>query len=163
MKKAVYLLCGLPGSGKSTFAQNFAKKNHVATYSSDEWIIRLFGRNFSSDKFAEYQQVARQKILDDAAQKLNQNMNVVLDFGFWKKSDRLAYIQWAKEHHATPYIYYFEEDFKTLSGRLNRRNQELSNPSLIVTDEMLKKFTDEFEVPTSLEAEILQPSKKERK
>lgn len=36
--KKVLILCGLPGSGKSTFANNF-KDKHKIIYNVDEWVL----------------------------------------------------------------------------------------------------------------------------
>ena len=155
MKPKVYLLCGLPGSGKSTFCKNLSKQNNTAIYSSDEWIINLFGKDFAHEKFQEYQAIARQKIAESAQRDLSKLKNIVLDFGFWKQKGRKKYIEWAKSLKAEPVIYFFNVDYATLENRLDKRNLEKENKSFIVTRDMLHAFTQEFEAPTSIEAKLI--------
>ena len=124
MKPYSYLLCGLPGSGKTTFAQQLRTTHSAEIFSSDEWIIKLFGLNFDSDKFETYQEIAKQKILESAQKYLQQGKNIVLDFGFWKKQDRSKYIEWAVSNESIPIIYYFNISYDSLALRLDERNQK---------------------------------------
>lgn len=156
MQPQVLLLCGLPGSGKTTFARSLRYSQNIQTYSSDEWIIKLFGRNFDSEKFNEYQETARQQILEQAANDLRQGKSVALDFGFWKKQDRAHYIEWAKSQQAEPIIYFFNADHATLVSRLNKRNEEKNSSSLLVTEDMLRAFCDQFELPTPDETKVVE-------
>lgn len=156
MKPTVYLLCSLPGSGKSTFSPKLQKQNNAVVYSSDEWIINLFGQEFSSEKFEEYQSVARQKILEAAKKDILQGKSIILDFGFWKQDDRTKYINWAKSLNAEPIIYLFNTNTEALVKRLDQRNQKKENKSLIVTEKMLHTFIDQFDPPTNKEAKIIE-------
>ena len=156
MKPTVYLLCGLPGLGKSTISHKLQKQNNAVAYSSDEWIIKLFGQEFSSEEFQKYQAVARQKILEAARTDLLQRKSIILDFGFWKQNDRTKYINWAKSLNAEPIIYFFNTDTETLIERLAKRKQKNKNKSLIVTKAMLHAFIHQFEPPTNKEAKIIE-------
>lgn len=39
----VFLLCGLPGSGKTTLAQQIERERRAIRLAPDEWIAALFG------------------------------------------------------------------------------------------------------------------------
>lgn len=156
MNPTVYLLCGLPGSGKTTFSLTLQKQNNAIAYSSDEWIINLFGKKFPPEEFQKYQKIAKQKILKSAKINILHKKNIILDFGLWKKDDRTKYINWAKSLNADPIIYFFNTNTETLIKRLQDRNQQKQNNSLIVTEEMLLTFIHQFEPPTNKEAKIVE-------
>jgi predicted kinase len=39
----IILLCGLPGSGKTTLAQNLERERPALRLSEDDWMVQLFG------------------------------------------------------------------------------------------------------------------------
>ena len=41
----VHLLCGRPGSGKTTFARELEKTHKAVRYTYDEWMVQLYGRS----------------------------------------------------------------------------------------------------------------------
>ncbi len=47
----VHLLCGRPGSGKTTFARELGDAHRAVRYSNDDWIVQLFGRSPSAGNF----------------------------------------------------------------------------------------------------------------
>lgn len=46
----IYLLCGLPGSGKTTYAKQLQEQG-VIRLSLDEELFKLFGRDFNPRDF----------------------------------------------------------------------------------------------------------------
>ena len=47
----VHLLCGQPGSGKTTFARELEETHRAIRYTYDEWVVQLFGRSPSAEQF----------------------------------------------------------------------------------------------------------------
>ncbi len=155
MKPKLYLMCGLPGSGKTKFARNFNEEKSGIVFSSDEWLIKMFGRNFPPAQFKDKQTQAREAIDKQAEKTIKQGKDVILDFGFWKREDRKKYIEKGKSWGAEVVIYYFTKDFNILLERLMRRGENLPNDALVVSEEMLLKFSEEFEPPGESETEIV--------
>lgn len=123
-------------------------------FSNDKRLIQVFGQNFPSDKFNEYQQKVREDISRETEQLLREGKTVILDFGFWSKEERSAYIEKARDLNAEPVIYFFNVDKDTLISRLQWRNKNSDQTSLLVTEDMLYKFTEKFEPPSDLEAPV---------
>ena len=68
---------------------------------------------------------------------------------------RRKYIKDAKKWGANPIVYYFDVDSEILFKRLSRRNMNLTKDTLIITNQMLTRFTKEFEPPAEEECKIV--------
>lgn len=53
------LLCGLPGSGKTTYARRLEERGTLRL-SSDDWMVPLFGHHMPREVFNERLAVIRQ-------------------------------------------------------------------------------------------------------
>ena len=82
----VHLLCGLPGSGKTTFARELEKTHRAVRYTYDEWMVQLYGR--SPEQFETLFNRVSNLIWRIATRNLALGTDVILDKGFWYKKDR---------------------------------------------------------------------------
>ena len=91
----LHLIVGLPCSGKTTLARQLETKYSALRLTTDEWHIRLFGQDYGDNMTAsdEAKHDSRHALVesimwDVAARVLVLGVDVILDFGFWVRSER---------------------------------------------------------------------------
>src|SRR5690606_38715389 len=91
----IIIVLGLPGSGKSYFAERLAKMLHADYTNSDRVRKELFPkRTYSDQEKAVVYDAMRKKMEESIALE----RNVILDATFHKKSTRELFIRNTKEH-----------------------------------------------------------------
>ena len=151
----VFLLCGLPGSGKTTLGKEIERERAALRLSPDEWISALYGPDIQQrdpDTFrgpARDRTEALQRAL--AAQILVRGIDVVLENGFWGRSERDEYRAWAHALGATVELRYLAASREDLWRRLERRNAALGPGTFRVERQELDSWFDRFEAPTAKE------------
>ena len=80
----IWLVVGLPGSGKTTEARRLAAEHRALRLSPDEWMLPLFGDADADGK----RDVLEGRLISLALQALALGVPVVLDFGFWSRAER---------------------------------------------------------------------------
>ncbi|WP_246288896.1 AAA family ATPase [Bacillus haikouensis] len=91
----VVMMCGVAGSGKTTFAQLLEKEGFVRL-SIDEEIWATHGRygiDFPIEKIEEYKKGAERKLRDHLIKLIHDKQQVVIDFSFWDRARRDQYKQ----------------------------------------------------------------------
>ena len=84
-----YVICGFIGAGKTTFARKLEKETKAIRITKDEWIIKIFGNKITSDKnFERYDKNITELATDIAFKILKAGKDVIIDEGFWVKSQR---------------------------------------------------------------------------
>ena len=82
------MMCGPTGSGKTTFAKRLEREHNAVRMSVDEWMIALHGHHMPREVFDERLARIKDLLWNMARRLLELGVNVVLDFGFWKRTDR---------------------------------------------------------------------------
>lgn len=147
------LLCGLPGSGKTTYARQLEERG-TFRLASDDWMVPLYGQHMPRDVFDERLSVIRQLQWNLAAQLLQVGVNVVLDEGFWKRTEREQYRAQARALGAEVQLIYFDVPAEELRRRLADRNRNLPPGTFQIDDAALDLFITKFEVPAPDESAI---------
>lgn len=154
MKSTIYLLCGLPGTGKTTYAKRLEKKG-IKRYSLDEMVFRTYGRNFLAEDYPMYERRAKSTLtklaLDDAAR----GFSVALDFGFWTKAERAHYQRLVKRHGAEAKLLYFTAKKTELWRRIKRRNAHRRVDDHVITKKLFDEFITRFEQPLGENVEMI--------
>ena len=84
-----YVICGFIGAGKTTFARKLEKETNAVRITKDEWMVKIFGNKITSDKnFEEYDHNIIELTRDFALKILKTGTDVIIDEGFWVKSQR---------------------------------------------------------------------------
>lgn len=122
-KPTLYLICGLPGSGKTRLAKKLEKENQAIRFTLDEWVISLYGHGYPVKLYPVYEKRCKELIKSLAMQLLKQRNSVILDFGFFKKFERDKYRQLARRLNAKPVICFVDTDLEVIKKRLKRRNK----------------------------------------
>jgi predicted kinase len=139
----LFLVCGLPGSGKTTAARALERDHRAVRLAPDEWMARIVG-----DGWDERRREQVEKIQWALAQRLlTLGVNVVLESGFWARAERQAFRARAAELGAGSELIYCEATREELKRRLLARNGELPPDTFAVTPEQLDEMWPHFEPP----------------
>ena len=84
----VFLLHGYLGVGKTTLARRLEAEHAAIRFTHDEWMRALYGNDPPEAHFAEYAGRVSRLIESTWTRCLELRLNVVLDFGFWSRSER---------------------------------------------------------------------------
>src|ERR1017187_10476136 len=113
-------MCGMPGSGKTTLARRLADELPALRLCGDEWMTHLgFGLNDEG---------ARDRVealfWEVAQQVLGLGQSVILESGFWLRSDRDEKRLGARALGALVELHYLDVPVDELWRRIARRNAE---------------------------------------
>lgn len=155
MKPTVYLMLGLPGSGKTTFSKKLQQDLNIPRLSLDEEYSKLGGDLASPKWNTDTEAEANETIRHQIKEIIQRGDSVILDFCPWKKEDRHKYREYIKSIGAVDYVYYLDVPSEELKRRLEVRNNSSSNDTHIVTADMLDAFTARFDPPYEEEFELV--------
>jgi GTPase SAR1 family protein len=91
----VVMMCGVAGSGKTTFSQRLEKEGFVRLSIDEEiWMTRgRYGVDFSIEKIEEYKKEAERTLRTRLKKLIQEKQQVVIDFSFWDRARRDRYKQ----------------------------------------------------------------------
>src|SRR5918999_1193467 len=84
----LFLMCALPGSGKTTLAKQIERERRALRLAPDEWIVRLFGSSLTPPTLDWCRDPVEAVQWSVAERALSLGINVILDFGFWSRQER---------------------------------------------------------------------------
>lgn len=153
----VFLICGRICCGKTTYSQMLCKENNAVLLSVDEITLAIFGQH-CGDKHDEYVERTEKYMLNKSLELIKNNINVVLDWGFWTKAERDAVKEFYKSRNIECELHYINISDETWKSRLNKRNNAvLANEAsaYYVDDNLAAKFNSIFEVPSEKEIDVV--------
>ena len=151
-----HLICGYIGSGKTTFARQLEEDRGAVRFTHDEWMVERYGQNPPADKFAAYSAHISKMIWEDALMALSLGRDVILDFGFWQRTDRDEARQKLSGYDSQMYLVVCDEDVAW--GRVEARNNEPDAAHLLITRETFDSLKSKVEPFDDDEDFVLVPS-----
>ena len=143
----LFLISGLPASGKTTVALALERDRGAVRFSPDEWMARIVG-----DGWEYKQRQAVESVQWALAQRLlTLGVDVVLENGFWRHAERQPYRMRAAELGAASKLIYCYASREELKRRLVVRNAALPADTFVVTPEQLDDMWSNFEPPSEHE------------
>ena len=143
----LYLICGQIGAGKTTFAKKLEHETGAIRFTPDEWMLKLYPEMPPKEEFDDYFFRCCDVIWTVASEILNRGGGVILDFGFWKYTDREKYRKLASEIGAESKFYYIDCNNERIRKRLYCRNKKQPDGAVEITDEMFDFYSPGFEAP----------------
>ena len=146
----LHLMVGLPCSGKTTYAKELATKEQALLLSPDEWQHKLFGGVYYVSDDLDTLHTNIELIMWDVAKKvLEMGVSVILDFGFWSKEEREDFRNRAQQLNVHFKIHYMDTPKEELFRRLEERNANITEDSIIIPPECLEEWSTLFEAPSA--------------
>jgi predicted kinase len=155
----LFLMCGLPGSGKTTLAKRIERERDALRLTPDEWIARLYGTKLTPPALDWCRDPVESVQWEVAGRALGLGVNVILDFGFWSRAEREEFRARAGALGAGSEVHFLDVPRAELSARLaGRAGPEPPPGTFRVTEAQLDAWWKVFEPPT---ADELRPRSEE--
>jgi predicted kinase len=139
-RSRLIIICGLPGSGKTTVAKALESRLRAIRFCPDEWMDAL-----SIDL---YDEETRGKIealqWKFSQQLLKLGLTVIIEWGTWGRSERDSLRLGARALGAAVELHYLSAPAGVLFERLQHRARE--NPS--IKQDQLRRWSEVFQEPT---------------
>jgi predicted kinase len=138
-----HLLFGHPGVGKTTFAKQLEARGAVR-FTPDEWMSGLFGEDPPASIFQEKAAAIASLMQPIWTRCLTLGVDVVLDYGFWKRSERDNAREMVRHIGASSILYAITCSEEEARHRIARRNNAADRSLYIspATFEILKNRTE---------------------
>ena len=153
----VIVMCGLAGSGKTTFSTRLADKGFVRL-SIDEEVWNGSGRygvDFEPADYPKHLEAARDRVRRRLIEMMLQKTPVVVDSAYWSRTSRDDVRRLIEQHGCTFMLIHMKAHPDVLRSRLMDRTRRFdANAPFRITDEDLERFMRSFEAPEG-EGEIV--------
>jgi predicted kinase len=154
MQPRLILICGLPGSGKTTLAKQIAKEARAVRLSPDEWKHAL-----RQDYYDEEGRVLLEAQLWRLGEELlTLGQNVILENGFWAREERDELRLAGRKLGALVELHYLDAPVEELWRRLVRRNSAAMPGTVPIIRPDLEKWAMQFEAPNAAELALFDNS-----
>lgn len=153
----VIAICGKICCGKSYYANNIKNKERAVILSCDQMTSILFDNNLG-DKHDEILKRIQKYLLEKSCDLINANCNVILDWGFWTKSDRDYVKKYFRDKNIKCEIHYVDIDDISWQKNIKERNDKILNDNggnnYYLDDGLINKILRKWEYPTPNEIDV---------
>lgn len=152
----VILICGKLCSGKTTYSRELSKRENAVVLSSDELISALFHPK-ENDYHDGIIDNVHGYLLKKTVELLKAGANVILEWGFWTRSDRARANELFSESGAETEWHYLSISDDSLRRNIEKRNKEVldgKSTDYYVDEGLLSKLESMFEPPEREEMDV---------
>ena len=154
----VVLMCGIAGSGKTTYARRLETDGYVRL-SIDEEVWTVFGRygvDYAACDYRDKSRIAEANVRRRLQSLLQQGSRVVVDNSFWSRAARDEYKKLVQDAGGRWRLVYLKASPELLRRRLSRRAGRFdANAAFPITAEVLDAYISAFEEPQGEGEELI--------
>ena len=143
----MHVMVGLPCSGKTTKAKMLEKDYNALLLTPDYWYIKLFGNRIIEETHNLNHGIIEKIMLEVAERALILGIDVILDFGFWAREERIYLKKKSKEIGVNFKLHYLEISNDELFTRLEKRNRELPERAFMIPRHKMEEYIKMFQPP----------------
>ena len=156
----VHLISGLPGAGKSTYAQQLQLRTDAVVFTLDRFLITMFGRyqvpDVGGEEHVRRVLACREVIWMSAERLLLLDTDVILDDGYFLREHRRKVVAAAVALGGAAKIHFIDTPLDEIRRRLVDRNQNLPVFNFAIEPETLEGCIRLFETPSDADgAEVI--------
>lgn len=141
----LHLIHGYIASGKTTYAKKLEIETSAICFTFDEWMVNFYGFNPPSDQFTQYEDNIKIMIWQMAEQFLQNDISVILDYGFWQRANRDDYRERANILGVECLIHALTLDDETALSRLKSRTDEMPDGALFIDENAYYLLKEKFD------------------
>ena len=148
----MFLMVGLPASGKTTRARELAAAHQSVRLTPDQWMIALFGNSIGDfQRPGGERWVLEGRLISVALQVLRLGTSVVLDFGLWGRDERSALRWLARSAGAACQVVYLPVDKDVQLARIAHRQETAPHQTFPMSEADVDAWRPQFQVPDAAE------------
>jgi predicted kinase len=134
------IVCGLPGSGKTTHAKRLETELGAVRFCPDEWMNAVAIDLWDEDRRGKVEALQ----WESAKKLLALGLTVIIEWGTWGRPERDALRLEARALGASVELHYLSAQADVLLDRIQRRGTETPP----ITREMVSRWFEIFQPPT---------------
>jgi predicted kinase len=143
----LFLMVGLPGSGKTLRARELAAERGALQLTPDDWALTLFGQENRHQEPGGKRWLLEGRLVALAIDALRLRLSVVLDFGLWSRDERSALRWMAASVGASCEIVYLPVEREVQWSRIQNRWKHTPEQTFPMAEAELDPWRERFEVP----------------
>ncbi|WP_271189350.1 AAA family ATPase [Dactylosporangium matsuzakiense] len=143
----LFLMVGLPGSGKTFRARELAEQHGALRLTPDEWALSIFGPQDRHQEPGGMRWLLEGRLIALAVDALRLRLSVVLDFGLWSRDERSALRWMAASVGATCKIVYLPVEREVQWSRIRHRWKHTPEQTFPMSEAELDAWREQFQVP----------------
>jgi len=148
-KPILVLLCGLPGTGKTTLGNKLADEIPAIRFSPDEWLFSL-GIDLTDE---DSRGRVEERLWQHSQELLKLGTSVILEFGFWLRSERDEKRLAARALGVAVELRYLEAPIDELWRRIEARYEQ-GGSTVRISREHLEQWATMEQVPDEAEFQL---------
>lgn len=150
---AIFLVSGLPGTGKTTRSIELAERFGAVRMCPDDWMERLGIDIWDSDARARIETIQR----DVSHGLVRLGTSVVIEWGLWTRTERDEIRLATRAHGGLVHLEFLDAPVDVLLTRIEERAREQVVGSRAITRDDLEAWSAAIERPTPDELAMYDP------